>query len=81
MVDPRFRWGEHMTFAGMARNFHAIDEMGHILGGFDGLLPYSKGSTDAPPKAECLTPSNYCTGKYMASLKKVREAVCDEQTE
>lgn len=41
LVDERFRFSEHMTFAGLARPFHALDEMGYIIGGFDGLLPYS----------------------------------------
>lgn len=38
--DGRFHYDQHMTFAGMARPFHALDEMGHIIGGWDGLLPY-----------------------------------------
>lgn len=32
--DGRFHYDQHMTFAGMARPFHALDEMGHIIGGF-----------------------------------------------
>ena len=35
--DGRFHYDQHMTFAGMARPFHALDEMGHIIGGWDGL--------------------------------------------
>ena len=31
--DGRFHYDQHMTFAGMARPFHALDEMGHIIGG------------------------------------------------
>lgn len=42
LTDRRFHYEEHMTFAGMARPFHAFDEMGYIIGGFDGLLPYGK---------------------------------------
>lgn len=42
LVDERFRFSEHMTFAGLARPFHALDEMGYIIGGFDGLLPYQQ---------------------------------------
>lgn len=42
LVDSRFRYEEHISFAGMARPFHALDEMGYIIGGFDGLLAYSK---------------------------------------
>ena len=42
LVDGRFHYEQHMTFAGMARPFHALDEMGYIIGGFNGLLPYGK---------------------------------------
>lgn len=42
LQDKRFRYRDHMTFAGMARPFHAFDEMGYLIGGFDGLLPYGK---------------------------------------
>jgi len=81
MVDSRFRWNEHLTFAGMARPFHALDEMGHIIGGFAGLLPYSKEIDRCATEGGMFHAINYCTGKYMASLKKVMEAVDDEQTE
>lgn len=47
LVDERFRFSEHMTFAGLARPFHALDEMGYIIGGFDGLLPYPDITADA----------------------------------
>jgi hypothetical protein len=70
-----------MSFAGMARPFHAIDEMGHIIGGFDGLLPYSKEIDRCATQGGMFHAINYCTGKYIASLKKVTEAVRDEQTE
>ena len=81
MVDPRFRWSEHMTFAGMARPFHAIDEMDHIVGGFSGLLPYSKEIDRCATQGGMFQAINYCSGRYMASLKKVMEAVCDEPVE
>lgn len=81
MVDSRFRWGEHMSFAGLARPFHALDEMGHVIGGFDGLLPYSKEIDRCATEGGMFHAINYCTGKYMASLQKVMEAVCDEQTQ
>ncbi|MFR8166122.1 MAG: hypothetical protein ACLU8D_09185 [Enterocloster sp.] len=32
--------------------------MGYIIGGWDGLLPYGKKSTGAPPRAGCSRPSN-----------------------
>ena len=42
LTDEKFHYGSHLTFAGLARPFHAIDEMDHQIGGFDGLLPYAK---------------------------------------
>ena len=29
LVDGRFHYDQHLTFAGMARPFHALDEMGY----------------------------------------------------
>ena len=42
LTDEKFHYDSHLTFAGLARPFHAIDEMDHLIGGFDGLLPYAK---------------------------------------
>jgi hypothetical protein len=59
-----------MTFAGMARPFHAIDEMGHIIGGFDGLLPYSKEIDRCATQGGMFHAINYCTGNISPLLKK-----------
>ena len=42
LTDEKFHYRDHLTLAGLARPFHAIDEMDHLIGGFDGLLPYAK---------------------------------------
>lgn len=42
LTDEKFHYDSHLTLAGLARPFHAIDEMDHLIGGFDGLLPYAK---------------------------------------
>lgn len=82
LVDARFRYDEHMTFAGLARPFHAIDEMGHTIGGFEGLLPYSKEIDRCSTAGELFKAIEYCNPKYIASLNKILEVVCDaEQTE
>ena len=52
-----------------------------VIGGFDGLLPYSKEIDRCATEGGMFHAINYCTGKYMASLQKVMEAVCDEQTQ
>lgn len=81
LVDGRFRYNEHLTFAGMARPFHALDEMGYIIGGFDGLLPYSKEIDRCATEGGMFRAINYCNQKYVASLNKVLEVVADEQPE
>ena len=81
LVDGRFRYNEHFTFAGMARPFHALDEMGYIIGGFDGLLPYSKEIDRCATEGGMFRAINYCNPKYVASLNKVLEVVTDEQPE
>lgn len=73
--DERFHYNQHMTFAGMARPFHALDEMGHIIGGFDGLLPYSKEIDRCATEGGMFQAIKYCNPKYTASLNKVLDAL------
>lgn len=81
LTDARFKYHEHLTFAGMARPFHALDEMGHLIGGFDGLLPYSKEIDRCTTEGNMFGAIGYCNPKYTASLKKVLEVVQDEHAE
>lgn len=81
LTDARFKYHEHLTFAGMARPFHAIEEMGHIIGGFDGLLPYGKEIDRCATEGNMFGVIGFCNPKYTASLKKVLEVVQNEQAE
>ncbi len=81
LQDARFQFDSHMTFAGMARPFHAIEEMGHLIGGFDGLLPYSKEVDRCATCGEMFKAIDYCNPKYTLSLRKIMEVVCNEQAE
>lgn len=75
LVDSRFRYDQHMTFAGMARPFHALDEMAYLIGGFDGLLPYGKEIDRCATEGGMFHAINYCNPKYTASLNKILEAL------
>lgn len=77
LVDGRFRYGEHLTFAGMARPFHALDEMGYLVGGFDGLLPYGKEIDRCATEGGMFRAISYCNPKYTASLNKVLDALAE----
>jgi len=81
LTDARFKYHEHLTFAGLARPFHALDEMGHLIGGFDGLLPYGKEIDRCAAEGNMFGAVSYCNPKYMAALKKVLEVVSDEHAE
>lgn len=75
LVDERFHYDRHLTFAGMARPFHAFDEMGYIIGGFDGLLPYGKEIDRCATEGGMFQALKYCNAKYTAALNKVLEAL------
>ena len=75
LADGRFHYHEHMTFAGMARPFHAFDEMGYIIGGFDGLLPYGKEIDRCATEGGMFRALKYCNSKYTASLNKILDAL------
>ena len=75
LADGRFHYHEHITFAGMARPFHAFDEMGYIIGGFDGLLPYGKEIDRCATEGGMFQAIKYCNSKYTASLNRVLDAL------
>jgi len=79
LTDCRFHYDDHLTFAGLARPFHAIDEMGYLIGSFDGLLPYSKEIDRCSTEGSMFGAISYCNPKYIASINKVLERL--EQTE
>lgn len=80
LTDGRFHYSQHMTFAGMARPFHAFDEMGYIIGGFDGLLPYGKEIDRCATEGGMFQAVKYCNSKYTASLNKVLDALEQMET-
>lgn len=79
LADPRFKLDEQITLAGKARPFQAIEEMGHLIGGFDGYLPYNKEIERSATCGELFTILNNCGQKYTAALETVVKAVSPEQ--
>lgn len=73
LTDAKFRYGEHLTFAGLARPFHAIEEMGHLIGRFDGILPYAKEIERCGTSGEMFRTLAYCNQRYINATKTVRE--------
>lgn len=73
LTDAKFRYDEHLTFAGLARPFHALDEMGHLIGGFDGILPYAKEIERCGTSGEMFRALAYCNQRYINSMKLVRQ--------
>ena len=65
----------YIVLCGMARPFHALDEMGHIIGGWDGLLPYGKEIDRCATEGGMFQAIKYCNPKYTASLNKVLDAL------
>lgn len=73
LTDVKFQYERHLTFAGLARPFHAIDEMGHLIGGFDGLLPYAKEIERCGTGGNMFHALGYCNQRYINAVKKVRD--------
>lgn len=73
LTDDKFHYDSHLTFAGLARPFHAIDEMDHLIGGFDGLLPYAKEIERCGTGGQMFKALAYCNQRYINSIKLVRE--------
>ena len=73
LTDEKFHYNQHLTFAGLARPFHAIDEMDNLIGGFDGLLPYSKEIERCGTSGQMFKALGYCNQRYVSSLKLVKK--------
>ncbi len=79
LTDDKFHYDSHLTFAGLARPFHAIDEMDHLIGGFDGLLPYAKEIERCGTDGQMFKALAYCNQRYVSSLKLVRERLMEPE--
>lgn len=75
LQDSRFHFSEHITLAGQARPFQAIEEMGHLIGHFSGLLPYNKEIQRSGTCGEMFSVLHGCGQKYTAALNTVVELV------
>lgn len=73
LTDARFCYDRHLIFAGLARPFHAIDEMGHLAGGFDGILPYAKEIERCGTAGDMFRALAYCNQRYISAVKLIRE--------
>lgn len=78
LIDPKFKFDSHLYLAGMARPYHALDEMGHIVGGFAGLFPYSKEIDRCATEGGMFQAIGHCGKKHMLALQKVIDAITDD---
>lgn len=81
LTDAKFHYDSHLTFAGLARPFHAIDEFSHLVNGLDGMLPYSKEIERCSTQGEMFKTLAYCNNRYIQALKKVKHLLADEESE
>lgn len=55
--------------------------MDHLIGGFDGLLPYAKEIERCGTSGQMFKALAYCNQRYINSLKLVRDRLEDADTE
>ena len=77
LTDSKFKFDEQLTFAGLARPFHAIDEMDNLIGGFDGILPYTKEIERCGTSGQMFRALPYCNQRYLNALKLVKNKLSD----
>lgn len=91
LTGEKFRFDDHLIFAGVARPYYALDEMEHVFGHLDGILPWSKEIDRAATEGTVFSAGKYCSERYLAALRMVRNrgtgggviygAESDEQSE
>ena len=74
LSGEKFKVDTHMIYAGIARPYHALDEMEHVLGRLDGILPWIKEIDRASTEGVIFGAGKYCTEKYLSALKKVAKS-------
>lgn len=79
LTDIKFHYDDHLTLAGLARPFHALDEMSHLVGGFDGLLPYTKEIERCGTGGRMFRALAYCNQRYVNSLKLVIARLSEDE--
>lgn len=79
LTDIKFHYDDHLTLAGLARPFHALDEMSHLVGGFDGLLPYAKEIERCGTGGRMFRALAYCNQRYVNSLKLVMARLSEDE--
>lgn len=70
-----------ITLAGMARAYHAIDELSYLSGGLKGVLPFSKEMDRCASEGNCFHAINYCHTKYLAAVGEITEYLLSWKTE
>lgn len=75
LAGEKFKLDKHLIFAGCARPYYAIDEMEHVVGHVDGLLPWIKELDRAATEGVIFSAGKYCTDRYLQSLRLVRDRI------
>lgn len=73
LTGEKFKFDSHLILAGSARPYYALDEMEHIFGRLDGLLPWSKEIDRAATEGVTFGAGKYCSERYLSALRKVKE--------
>ena len=71
LTDQRFGYESHITLAGQARPFHALDEMGHLVKGFQGILPYGKEIERCMTSGDLFKVIKFCNPKYILAIDEI----------
>ena len=66
---------QQFTFAGMARPFQALDDIGAMIGGWDGYLPYSKNIEQCCGEFDMFSALKHCNDFYLKALTKVHDTI------
>lgn len=81
LQDGRFHLRDNLTFAGLARPFHAMDEMERVVGTLDGILPYSKEVERCVAEGKIFDAGEYAHNQYMAAIGRVLKEAADGRTQ
>lgn len=79
LQDGRFHLKDNLNFAGLARPFHAMDEMERVVQTLDGILPYSKEVERCVAAGEMFDAGKHVHSQYMAAVDRVLKEAADDR--
>lgn len=75
LKDEKYHFSKHLLLAGMARPYHAIEELSFVMGGLKGILPFTKELERHIIEGNYFNLISHCHKKYIETVENVMKNI------